>query len=127
MVLEQYPNEVILYITDPRTGIQRHSKWPPTIAEIIVACDKRMQHLARMAPRKKAEPLALGPPNEERPTLAELKAKYGDNWGIAPEPRKPPEKAPSWETIAEIYQADPGRIRKLAKLDEGDDESSNEA
>lgn len=124
MVLEQYPNEVILYITDPRTGVQRHCKWPPTIAEIIEACDKRMQHLAKMAPRKKSEPLALGPPNEERPTLEELKAKYGDNWGITPpEPRKPPEKAPTWETIAEIYQADPGRIRKLAKLDE---ESSDE-
>jgi hypothetical protein len=127
MVLAQYPDEVIVYITDPRTGVQRHCKWPPTIAEIIEACDTRMQHLVKMKPRPKEAPIALGPPNEERPTFEELKAKYGDNWGIAQEPRKPPEKAPSWETIAEIYQANPGRIRKLAKLDEADEESSDEA
>jgi hypothetical protein len=124
MVLGQYSDDVIVFITDPRTGVQRHSKWPPTIAEIIEACDKRMQHIAKLGPRKKAEPLALGPPNEERPTLDELKAKYGDNWGLTPpEPRKPPEKAPSWESIATYYQANPERIRQLTRLDEV---SSNE-
>ena len=124
IVLSQYPNEVIAYITDPRTGIQRQSKWPPTVSEIIEACDKRLQHIAKLGPRKKAEPLALGPPNEERPTLEELKAKYGDNWGLTPpEPRKPPEKAPSWESIATYYQANPERIRQLTRLDEV---SSNE-
>jgi hypothetical protein len=115
MVLEQYPNDVIIYITDPRTGVQRHCKWPPTIAEIIEACDKRMQHAAKMRQGKKHEPLALGPPNEARPTSEELKAKYGDNWGIAQEPKKEPQKAPSWEFIASYYQANPGRIKALAR------------
>lgn len=55
-VLEQFPDEVIVYITDPRTGIQRRSKWPPTINEIIEAGEQHQEHLARFrAPRR--EPL----------------------------------------------------------------------
>src|SRR5262245_36528057 len=38
-VLEGFPDEVIIYVTDPRTGIQRRSKWPPTISEVITACE----------------------------------------------------------------------------------------
>lgn len=47
LVLEQYPDNVITYITDPRTGVQRHLKWPPTIAEITEACDQRVAELER--------------------------------------------------------------------------------
>ena len=51
-VLEQFPDEVITYISDPRTGIQRRSKWPPTISEVIDACEDHQGHLARVrAPR----------------------------------------------------------------------------
>lgn len=51
-VLEQFPDEVITYITDPRTGIQRRSKWPPTISEVIDAGEQHQEFLARQrAPR----------------------------------------------------------------------------
>lgn len=51
-VLEQYPNEVITYVCDPRAGIQRRSKWPPTISEMVEACDDHREFLARQrAPR----------------------------------------------------------------------------
>lgn len=51
-VLEQFPDEVIIYITDPRTGIQRRSKWPPTISEVIEAGEDHKEHLAKIrAPR----------------------------------------------------------------------------
>lgn len=51
-VLEQFPDEVIAYITDPRTGIQRRSKWPPTISEVIEAAEDHMLHLEKLrAPR----------------------------------------------------------------------------
>lgn len=40
-VLSEYPVEVVEYVCDPRTGIARHLKWLPTIAEIAEACDTR--------------------------------------------------------------------------------------
>lgn len=62
-MLEQYPDEVINYVCDPRTGIQRRSKWPPTISEMVDACDDHREFLAKQrAPRpafqeRKPEPL----------------------------------------------------------------------
>jgi hypothetical protein len=62
-VLEQYANEVITYVCDPRTGIQRRSKWPPTISEMVEACDDHREFLAKQrTPRpafqeRKPEPL----------------------------------------------------------------------
>ena len=62
-VLEQYPDEVIKYVCDPRTGIQRRSKFPPTISEMVEACDSQREFLAKQAaPRpafkeRKPEPL----------------------------------------------------------------------
>lgn len=51
-VLEEFPDEVIIYVTDPRTGIQRRSKWPPTISEVLEACEGHQDFLARQrAPR----------------------------------------------------------------------------
>lgn len=55
-VLEQFPDEVIVYITDPRTGIQRRSKWPPTISEVIEAAEDHQQHLHRL---RTARPLIV--------------------------------------------------------------------
>lgn len=47
-VLEDYPNEVIIHISDPRTGIQRRSTFPPTIAEIVTACEVYQDHLRKL-------------------------------------------------------------------------------
>lgn len=47
-VLEQFPDAVVIYITDPRTGIQRRSKWPPTISEVIEACEDHQGHLEKL-------------------------------------------------------------------------------
>ncbi len=47
-VLEQYPDEVITYVCDPRTGIQRRSKFPPTISEIVEACDEHRTFLEKL-------------------------------------------------------------------------------
>lgn len=38
-VLEQYPEWVVRHVTGPTTGIQRTSTFPPSIAEVVVACD----------------------------------------------------------------------------------------
>lgn len=49
MVLERYPDAVIRDITSPLTGIQRRTKWPPSIAEVVEACDAEVARLARIA------------------------------------------------------------------------------
>lgn len=39
-VLAEYPEAVIEFVTDPRTGIARRLKWLPSIAEVAEACDR---------------------------------------------------------------------------------------
>jgi hypothetical protein len=39
MILERYDDQVIEHVTSPLTGIQRKCKFPPSIAEIVEACD----------------------------------------------------------------------------------------
>lgn len=122
MVLGQYPDDVILAITDPRTGVQSRCKWPPTIAEIIEAANGQMQDRARRIRLenwgKPKEPKAIESPRETRPTYGELKVKYGDNWGLnASAPKQPPRTLEqiqkSWEVLAKYYQDHPGRLRGL--------------
>lgn len=48
MVLERYDDAVIEYVSDPRTGIQRTAKFPPSIAEVVAACDSHAEHLATL-------------------------------------------------------------------------------
>lgn len=60
-IMEQYPDEVIVYVSDPRTGIQRRSKWPPTISEIVEACDDHAELIERRK-KPRREPLPQLPP-----------------------------------------------------------------
>lgn len=53
-VLEQYPDEVIAYVCDPRTGIQRRSKFPPTISEMVEACDEHRAFLEKLRKQRPA-------------------------------------------------------------------------
>jgi len=46
VVLEGYEDDVIIAVTDPRKGLQRRTKWPPTIAEVVDACDAERNRLA---------------------------------------------------------------------------------
>lgn len=40
VVLEKYPEWVVRYVTSPDTGIQRRQKFPPSIAEVVSACEE---------------------------------------------------------------------------------------
>jgi hypothetical protein len=117
-VLEQYPDEVIIHVCDPRSGIQRRSKFPPSISEIVKECDDHVAWLAKVERFKNwgKQPKEIEPPREDRPTITDLKAKYGENWGLTSldEPAKTAKPAPSWDQIAEHYRARPGRIQWLA-------------
>lgn len=35
-------------MTSPKTGLQRRSKWPPTISEVLTACEEHQDFLAKM-------------------------------------------------------------------------------
>lgn len=39
-VLEKYPEWVVRYVTEPTTGIQRRQTFPPSIAEVVKACEE---------------------------------------------------------------------------------------
>ena len=124
-VLSGYPDEVIHHVTDLRTGIQRSCKWPPAIAEIVTACEVHRDYLAKAERYRNfgkaaiEERKQLEAPREDRPTLEELQAKYGPNWGLTltdPDPR-PKFKAPDWARIAYLYQTDPNRLKRLVSTE----------
>lgn len=62
VVLEQFPEEVIVYVTSPRTGIQRRMKWPPTLNEIVEACEEHLSYLERLKQAKRVAVERLPPP-----------------------------------------------------------------
>jgi len=53
-VLEGYPDEVMIYVCDPRTGIQRTKTFPPSIAEIVSACDNHRAFLEKLRKQRPA-------------------------------------------------------------------------
>lgn len=49
VVLSEYSDDVVQFVTDPRTGVQRRIKWAPSIPEIVEACDERKKALEKQA------------------------------------------------------------------------------
>lgn len=70
-VLEEFPDEVITHVSDPRTGVQRRSEWPPTIAKIVAACEDHAAYLDRMR-----KPRAVPLPRLPSPRLQDMPAGY---------------------------------------------------
>lgn len=84
--LSRYPRVIAERCADPRSGIVTVCKFLPTVPEITEWCDARSKPLwadvlrqrritAQLAERKQLK-------REDRPTYEQLKAKYGENWGI---------------------------------------------
>lgn len=48
LVLERYPDAVISEVSGPLTGIQRRCKFPPSIAELVEACDEEVARRERI-------------------------------------------------------------------------------
>lgn len=53
-VLSAYPKQVVVHVTSPLTGIQRRLKFPPTIAEIVEACEEVYVPIRRAMGREQA-------------------------------------------------------------------------
>jgi hypothetical protein len=47
-VLEKYSDVIVNQVTNPYTGIQRQSKFPPTIAEVVDLCDYEVERADRL-------------------------------------------------------------------------------
>lgn len=84
-MLADYPVDVIHAVCDPRSGIASRLKWLPTIAEVKEACEREMIPIAREIERQRQRDVCakmIEGQREARPSLDELKAKFGPNWGI---------------------------------------------
>jgi hypothetical protein len=52
-VLSEYPESVIDFVTDPRTGLPRKSKWLPNPAEVSEACEEHMAPIRHAEARRR--------------------------------------------------------------------------
>lgn len=77
VILADYPAEVVDYVTDPLTGVQRKALYGPNLAEVSKACDARMEELWRHHERQQVA--ALPPPvdRSKRPDMEEIERRLG--------------------------------------------------
>jgi hypothetical protein len=92
-VLAEYPPDIVHRVTDPRTGLPTKQDWLPTVKEVRDACNELAERQRRTAEataqaerqiRERREWLAG---KKTRPTAEELKAQYGENWGLSSPPK----------------------------------------
>src|SRR5215468_5070503 len=83
-VLSDYPASIAAACCDPRSGLARNIKFPPTAAEVIEWCEEKAISLRPTLTPDYRQQLYLPEPidRSERPSLEELRAKYGPNWGL---------------------------------------------
>lgn len=98
-VLTDYPPETVRVITDPRTGIATYEKfriWMPNPGELKEACEaieapaRRAKERQGAIERYERENALLETHRDGRLSIEELKAKYGQTWGIGT-PEDPPQ------------------------------------
>lgn len=85
-----YDSEVVRYVVDPLTGLPGEAGrvWLPSLGEVKAALDKRSAELLRSIQRAKDEAKNLDErrkwqeARKNKPTLEELQAKHGKNWGL---------------------------------------------
>jgi hypothetical protein len=80
-VLARYPEDIVIKVTEPATGIPSKLKWPPSIAEVVDACNEAMAPILREFDRKmtayRQARLLAPPPPGPKMTVAEMEAKLG--------------------------------------------------
>jgi len=86
-VLARYSEAVVVEVTDPRTGLASQTDWLPTVREVAEACEKLAQRAASASKVEAAIAETLKRRAEEsvrshRPTMEQLKEKYGENFGL---------------------------------------------
>jgi hypothetical protein len=83
-----YDSAVVQYVVDPVTGLPGRSVWLPSLSEVKAALDQRAAELLRGIQRARDEAKNLEErrkwleARKNKPTLEEMQAKYGKNWGL---------------------------------------------
>lgn len=103
VVLEGYTDEVIYAVTSPRTGIQRRSKFPPSIAEIVAACDAEATAIAT-----RARYTAIPPPEPRLRLTGPIERRHPANLFVAADlPWYAPMVERAKKEGPEFWRADP--------------------
>jgi hypothetical protein len=88
-ILARYPEEIITRVTHPATGLPSKKGWLPTVKEVSEACGEANSEIveeeARLRRIREQVEMRERMERGERPSMAQLKAKYGENWGIGEE------------------------------------------
>lgn len=106
-VLAEYAPDIVRSVTDPRSGLPSKQQWLPSVKEVRDACEVIDGHKRRMAERAEREREQLEARRIEqekaarKPTLDELKAKYGPQWGLKVEEENKQAKARQMATLQE--------------------------
>lgn len=119
-VLSAYSLGIVQFVTSDETGLQRTCTFPPRLAEIVKACDEaaakldRLNRFANFGRRNEPALIRQGP----RPTLEQLKARYGGSllppdFGKEPSEIKPPTPALPFEKVIPHYAENPQRLENL--------------
>jgi len=109
-ILARYPQDVVTSVTHPVTGLPSKKSWLPTVKEVVDACNEAheptLQNELRMKRIKEQLEAREREERGERPTLEQLKAKYGPNWGIGEqeEAKRDVKSAPTIEQLSHHYQ-----------------------
>lgn len=82
-LLAAYPRAAVEAILSPLSGLPTKHKFLPSIAEIHEALEAQVAPLRRQQEREHRLRALPPPPSAPRPTLAELKTKYGENFGLS--------------------------------------------
>lgn len=80
-VLMRYPEKIVIAVTEPATGLPSKLKWLPSIAEIVEACEEK---IPKMSLSHRHHEMLAAPDMDRsiRPSLEELREKYGPTWGL---------------------------------------------
>lgn len=113
-VLARYPEQVITDVTHPTTGLPKKKGWLPTVKEVFDACEEAVefsvQHAARLKRIKDQMEARAREDRGEKPTLAQLKERFGENWGLEPtaKVKTPDEKT---EENRAAFERESARVR----------------
>jgi hypothetical protein len=110
-VLEGYSDVIVEHVTSPKTGIQRRSKFAPRVAELVTECDRAAADLAYQMRFKNwgNNHPAIAGPKVQRPTLEQMHAKYGKDWGLGggDKSTNSTQQAPAVDQVTRLHAAEP--------------------
>lgn len=87
--LAHYPEDIITRVTHPVTGLPSRNKWLPSVNEVREACDDAIEPIVEKQRRQQRVEQQLEERRKidedrarRRPTYDDLKARYGENFGL---------------------------------------------